>query len=199
MRTVGVILAGGRSSRMGGGDKTLLDLGRTTMLGSVIERLSPQVEKLAINANGDPQRFAHYKLTIFPDTFGAFDGPLAGVLAAMEWAENQGVETVVTVAGDTPFPPFDLVDRLKAATPELTITVAASNGRTHPTFALWPTAIRADLAAFLAGQKSRRVNDFIALHAGRSVDFPVTDFDPFFNVNTPEDLEIARTIFETMS
>ncbi|GHD10172.1 molybdenum cofactor guanylyltransferase MobA [Tianweitania populi] len=192
MTIAAIILAGGRSSRMGGGDKTLLPLRSGTVLDEVARRLSPQVDTIAINANGDPQRFASLNLRILPDAFGTFDGPLAGILTGLIWAETIGASALITVAGDTPFLPTDLVTRLQAASAPSTIAVAASNGRVHPTFALLPVALRQDLETFLHTQPSRRVNHFISDHPHVRVAFDTAPFDPFFNINTPDDLAEAQ-------
>lgn len=187
-----VILAGGLSSRMGGGDKVLLDLHGQPLLAHVIARLAPQVGPLAINANGDPARFARFGLPVLADSLPDFPGPLAGVLAAMDWAAGLGAASVLTAAGDTPFPPHDLVARLQAARPQGPALAADrdSSGETrlHPTFGLWPTALREDLRAALA-EGVRRPRQWAARHqAGTAIfDGP----DPFFNINTPADLAHA--------
>ena len=182
----GIILAGGAARRMGGGDKGLLELGRGTVLDSVIARLGPQVDALAINANGDPARFAHLGLPVLPDGVADRPGPLAGILAAMRWGAGRGAARVATVAADTPFLPGDLIARL-AARPGLVL--AASPGGRHPTFGLWPTDLADDLESAL-GQGVRKVVAFCD-RAGWSVAaFP--EDGAFFNVNTPEDLAEAR-------
>lgn len=197
---VGVILAGGRASRMGGGDKGLLPLGEGTLMSSVIDRLDPQVAALALNANGDPQRFAHLKLPVVADSVAGFAGPLAGVLAGLDWAAGEGAETIVTAAADTPFFPADLVPRLllEAAGMEHPLVLAATpdpvRGQVrHPTFGLWPVALRDDLRAALS-EGLRKVVLWTEKHGGREAVFPVTGFDPFFNVNTPEDLARAEAM-----
>ena len=137
---VGVILAGGLASRMGGGDKGLLPLGDSTILGHVVDRLSPQVSRLALNANGDPARFAALGLPVLPDSVEGYAGPLAGVLAGLDWAAGEGASHLVTAAADTPFFPGDLVPRLIAAAEDQGKPIAlarTANGR-HPTFCLWP-------------------------------------------------------------
>ncbi len=192
-----VILAGGQARRMGGGDKCLLDLGGQTLLDQVIARLSPQAGPLAINANGDPQRFAAIGLPVVADSFPGFAGPLAGVLAAMEWAAGLDAAQVVTVAGDTPFFPRDLVARLQQAAGDgiaLAATDTPDKGlRRQPTFGLWPTALRDDLrAALKAG--TRKVVAWTDRHAAATARFDAGDSDPFFNVNTPEDLALAREL-----
>lgn len=195
-----VVLAGGRSSRMGGRDKPLLPLQGRPLLAHLLDRLEPQVERIGINANGDPARFASFGLPVITDTVPGFAGPLAGVLAGMEWAASlPGVATLATVAGDTPFFPADLIARLARA-PRRHIALAASAGRTHPVFGLWPLPLRLDLARFLA-EGGRKVLDFVARHPSTVVDFPLQEgLDPFFNINTPEDLAAAeRRVVEARS
>ena len=205
---VGVILAGGQATRMGGGDKGLLPLGGGTILSHVIDRLVPQVAGLALNANGDPDRFAAYGLPVLPDSIADFPGPLAGVLAGLDWAADQGADTLVTVAADTPFFPRDLVARLMAtgqdmphplvlaATPrpdnERTKSLSQSGLIRHPTFGLWPVALRDDLRAALQGGL-RKVVLWTDQHDGRETLFDGPN-DPFFNVNTPEDLQQAQAM-----
>jgi molybdopterin-guanine dinucleotide biosynthesis protein A len=197
---LGVILAGGLATRMGGGDKGLLALGPGTLLSHVIARLEPQVAGLALNANGDPTRFAHIGLPVLPDSIAGFAGPLAGVLAGLDWAADQGAETIVTAAADTPFFPGDLVPQLLLAGDGmdnplvLAATPDARRGTVrHPTFGLWPVALRDDLRAALEGGL-RKVVLWTDAHGGREAVFPVAEFDPFFNVNTPEDLAQAEAL-----
>ena len=191
---LGVILAGGPARRMGGGDKGLLKVGGTTLLDLVIARLSPQVDGLALNANGDPDRFAGVGLPVLPDTIADYPGPLAGVLTGLDWAADQGARHIVTAAADTPFFPADLVPRLMLASEEAGKPIALArtvNGR-HPTFGLWPVALRDDLRTALKNGV-RKVVQWTDSHGTAMADFPVVGFDPFFNVNTPEDLaEAAR-------
>ncbi len=190
---LGVILAGGQATRMGGGDKGLKPLGDRTILGHVIDRLSPQVAGLALNANGNPSRFADLGLPVIPDSIEDFAGPLAGVLAGLDWAAREGADTIVTAAADTPFFPPDLVPRLILATEgmEHPLALAASPEGRHPTFGLWPVALRDDLRAALEGGL-RKVVVWTDRHGGRLAEFPGGDPDPFFNVNTPEDLALAE-------
>ncbi|HKK97829.1 MAG TPA: molybdenum cofactor guanylyltransferase MobA [Marivita sp.] len=207
-KPLGVILAGGQATRMGGGDKGLLPLGDRPLLAHVIDRLSPQVGALALNANGAQDRFAALGLPVVPDSIAGFPGPLAGVLAGLDWAAQQGAETIVTVAADTPFFPRDLVvtlvDAAKgmthplvlAATPrgmEKTKSMSTSGLIRHPTFGLWPVALRDDLRAALKDGISKVVI-WTDCHDGREAVFPTDAGDPFFNVNTPEDLEAARAM-----
>jgi len=197
----GVILAGGKATRMGGGDKCLLDLGGKTLLERVIERLTPQVGPMAINANGDPERFARFGLPVVADSLGGFPGPLAGVLAGLDWAASQGwTGPIVTVAGDTPFFPTNLVERLQAAADAQSapIALAATPGGKrgtlrHPTFGLWPVTLRDDLRRALQ-DGVRKVVLWTDRHGAANAMFDASGGDPFFNVNTPEDLETAREI-----
>jgi molybdenum cofactor guanylyltransferase len=190
-RVAGVILAGGQATRMGGGDKCLLDLGDgRVLLDEIMARLAPQVECLALNANGDPVRFGRYGLPVLPDSMDDA-GPLAGVLAAMDWAQAQDCSAVVTVAGDTPFFPTDLVARLMEAGEGHKVAIAATD-RVHPVFALWDIALIDTLTKALA-QGMRRVAEFASLHGTVTVRFPqVGALDPFFNINTKADLELVR-------
>ena len=194
---LGVILAGGLATRMGGGDKGLLRIGYRTLLDLVIARLSPQVAGLALNANGDPARFASFGLPVLPDTIRDYPGPLAGVLAGLDWAAGEGATHIVTAAADTPFFPADLVPRLMLATEEQGKPIALArteNGR-HPTFGLWPVALRDDLRRAL-NDGMRKVVLWTDSHGTAMADFPVSGFDPFFNVNTPEDLAEAARLME---
>lgn len=206
-RTIaGIILAGGLARRMGGGDKPLAPLAGRPLLQHGVARLSTQAGPLALNANGDPARFGHFGLPVVADTIEGFAGPLAGVLAGMEWAANAGARHIVTVAGDTPFFPGDLVARFVAAVagqPEA-VAVAASNGRRHPTFALWPVDLASDLRNALVDRNERRVAAFIDRHPHVEVDFPLQEaagmaYDPFFNVNTPQDLQEAERLARAMT
>lgn len=193
----GVILAGGRASRMGGGDKGFLPLGDSTILGHVIDRFAPQVADLALNANGDPARFAEYGLPVIADSIEDYPGPLAGVLAGLDWAAGRGATHIVTAAADTPFFPGDLVPRLLAAAEDQSKPIALArteNGR-HPTFGLWPVALRDDLRLALK-DGVRKVVLWTDRHGTAMADFPTGRFDPFFNVNTPEDLAEARRLLE---
>ncbi|MDB6453022.1 molybdenum cofactor guanylyltransferase MobA [Falsirhodobacter sp. 20TX0035] len=185
-----VILAGGRAQRMGGGDKCRLDLGGTTILDEILRRLRPQCARVVLSANGDPSRFADLGLTVLPDAEPDHPGPLAGLLAGMDHAAGLGMNRVLTLAGDTPFLPPDLCDRLRG---DGAIALAASNGVRHPTVGVWRVDLREDLRAALR-RGERAVGRWAMRHDARLVEFPVEDHDPFFNVNTPEDLETARAI-----
>lgn len=209
---LGVILAGGLATRMGGGDKGLLRLGGQNLMSRVIDRLSPQVSGLALNANGDAARFADLGLPVIADSIDGFAGPLAGVLAGLDWAAEEGADAIVTAAADTPFFPTDLVARLVAAsdgqthplvlatTPKSGAEVLKSGGKgrvnRHPTFGLWPVALRDDLRAALQGGL-RKVVLWTDQHNGREALFEAEPFDPFFNVNTPEDLAQAENLAQT--
>lgn len=194
----GVLLAGGLSRRMGGGDKSLRVLGGATILARVIARARPQVAALVLNANGDPARFREFGLPVVSDSIPDFAGPLAGVLAGLDWAAVNvaGATHVASFATDAPFLPTDLVARLANAVKDgrHDLACAASDGRSHPVFGLWPLDLREDLRAALhAGM--RKVDQWTARHRLAVVDFPVQPEDPFFNANTPEDLErAARSI-----
>ncbi len=204
---VGIILAGGLATRMGGGDKCLLPLGHSTLLEQVIARLRPQVGEIALNANGDPARFERFGLPIVPDSIAEFPGPLAGVLAGLDWAAERGAQGVISVAADTPFFPTDLAAQLEsaakgmthplvlAATPrgtEDTKSMSRSGLVRHPTFGLWPVALRDDLRAALT-DGLRKVVIWTEKHGGREAVFEA-DGDPFFNVNTAEDLAQAQAM-----
>ncbi|WP_306117966.1 MULTISPECIES: molybdenum cofactor guanylyltransferase MobA [unclassified Roseitalea] len=195
---VGVVLAGGLSRRMNGQDKALMPLAGKPLIGHVIDRLAPQVGLIAINANGDPQRFAMTGLPVFADTIPGHAGPLAGVLAAMDFARARGpgLTHVATAATDTPFLPLDLVARLAAAsaTPD-TIAMAHSHGQRHPVFALWPVGLADDLRAFLASTESYKVMVWVERHRLRPVEFGTEGGDPFFNINTPAELAHAKARF----
>lgn len=207
-KPLGVILAGGLATRMGGGDKGLLQIGDQSLLTRVRDRLAPQVSGLALNANGDAARFADLDLPVVADSIEGFAGPLAGVLAGLDWAAEQGAEAIVTAAADTPFFPTNLVAQLVAAsdgqkhplvlaTTPRTGEELKSGGRSkinrHPTFGLWPVALREDLRAAL-NDGLRKVVLWTDQHGGREALFEAQPFDPFFNVNTPEDLKRAEEL-----
>lgn len=192
---LGVILAGGLARRMGGCDKGLLRLGDTTLLQHVIDRLAPQVDAVALNANGAVERFAAFGLPVLPDPISDYPGPLAGVLAGLDWAAEQGASHIVTAAADTPFFPADLVPQLTLAAEaqgKPIVLARTENGR-HPTFGLWPVALRDDLRTALK-DGVRKVVQWTDSHGTAMADFPVVGFDPFFNVNTPEDLAEAERL-----
>ncbi|WP_143598915.1 molybdenum cofactor guanylyltransferase MobA [Pseudothioclava arenosa] len=182
----GLILAGGRGIRMGGIDKALLPLMGRPLVDHVLTRLAPQLGPIAVSANGNPARFEPWGLPVLRDGFMG-EGPLAGLMAGLGWAEAQGAKALVTVAVDTPFVPADLVARLADRGVDLPV-VAASGGRRHPTVALWPVSEAPRIAeAFAEGE--RRLG--AVLSGARSVDFSAAP-DPFFNINTPADLDAAE-------
>ncbi|MEQ8294482.1 MAG: molybdenum cofactor guanylyltransferase MobA [Roseovarius sp.] len=191
---LGVILAGGKATRMGGGDKGLLPLGEGTILDHVMARLSPQVAGMALNANGDASRFAALGVPVLTDSIEGHPGPLAGVLAGLDWAAGEGAETIVTVAADTPFFPCDLVPRLQLAAEGMAqpLALAATPDGRQPTFGLWPVALRDDLRAALQ-EGLRKVVMWTDRHGGREALFDEAG-EPFFNVNTPGDLEKAQAM-----
>jgi len=199
-----VILAGGLGKRMGGGDKPLVALGGKPMLARVVARLAPQVERIVINANGDPARFASYGLPVVADTIVGFPGPLAGILAGMRWSRANLPEArfIVSAASDTPFFPENLVERLAegCGRDEETIALAASPAGTHPVFGLWPVALADDLEAFLKSDSGGKILTYADRHLRLNVPFDDivlpggATVDPFFNVNTPEDAARAAEI-----
>ncbi|MCB2135706.1 MAG: molybdenum cofactor guanylyltransferase MobA [Rhodobacteraceae bacterium] len=192
----GIILAGGKATRMGGGDKGLRSVAGQRLIDHVIDRLSAQCGPLAINANGDPARFAEFGLPVLPDSLPDYPGPLAGVLAGLDWAAGLGAKAIVTVAADTPFFPRDLVAQLHAAAGPSGLALAASRDAEgklwqHPTFGLWPVALRDDLRAALEGGL-RKIVLWTERHGAGVAEFPSDPFDPFFNINTPEDIAEAE-------
>jgi molybdopterin-guanine dinucleotide biosynthesis protein A len=194
--TFGLVLAGGRARRMGGGDKPLLQLGGTTILERVLSRLVPQCADLALNANGDPARFAFTGLTVVADDVPGFAGPLAGVLAGLDFlaARRPDIQWLVTVPGDCPFLPGDLVARLHATREreEKTLACARSGQWSHPVVGLWPVGLRADLRRALIEEGESKVGAFMARHGVAIAEWPTEPVDPFFNVNTPGDAAEAE-------
>jgi molybdopterin-guanine dinucleotide biosynthesis protein A len=198
---VGIVLAGGRSSRMGGEDKCLKLLNGKPILARVIDRLTPQVSDIAINANGEPSRFASFGLPVLADSVTGYAGPLAGVHAGLAWAQGSRptVRYVVTVAADTPFFPHDLVRRFLGELPDgKTPLVARSAAGVHPVIGLWPVAIAPTLEAALK-QGVRKVGDWTKQQGAIEVFFPPVGLggktvDPFFNINWPEDLAAADAL-----
>ena len=194
MKPAGLILAGGLSRRMGGGDKALLPLAGQPMIGHVVAGLRAQAHPLAINANGDPARFSACGLPVISDSIEGHAGPLAGILAGLDWCSSlrPSPSHLLTVPADTPFLPGDLVARLQDAAGNGKPAIAASAGRMHPVAALWPLAIRGRLAAFLADPGNRSVMAFLHQGPFATADFPCPEGrDPFANINTPEDLARA--------
>ncbi|MGR3465753.1 molybdenum cofactor guanylyltransferase MobA [Limimaricola sp.] len=188
----GVILAGGLSRRMGGGDKGLVEWRGRPLLAHVIDRVSPQVPALALNANGDPARFSQFGLDTIPDPLPGHPGPLAGVLAAMGWARARRAAWVLTVPCDAPWLPGDLVPRLIMAAEEADgLSVATCGGRLHPVCGLWPVRLHDRLASDIAGG-ARRIGDWALLQGAARAAFPGGTPDPFANLNTPDDLTGAE-------
>lgn len=191
-----VILAGGKATRMGGGDKPLREIGGRTILARVIDRLSASQVAMAINANSDPSRFEGFGLPVLPDAMADYPGPLAGILAGLDWAASiQGVEDVLSVPGDCPFIPHDLAERLHAArrSADTPMACAASGGWTHPVIGLWPVSIREALREALAAGE-RKIDRFTGRLGCASAEWPIANYDPFFNVNTPEELIEAEAL-----
>lgn len=200
-RLCGVLLAGGLSRRMGGGDKCLLTLAGKTVLDRIIERIRPQVDRLVLNANGDTSRFDGYGLSVVPDAIGDFAGPLAGVLTGMEWAAQSVQQTgagnfthILTVPTDAPFLPKDLAARLSApiVAGQAEMTCAESDGRAHPVIGIWPISLAGDLRQAMTEEDIRKVDRWTARYRLSQVAFPCEPFDPFFNMNRPDDAEQAE-------
>jgi molybdopterin-guanine dinucleotide biosynthesis protein A len=195
---VGVILAGGQARRMGGADKALVMLGGETLLARAIARAKPQVGELLINANGDPARFADKNLPVIADSIGGFLGPLAGVLTGLEWmrAHRPKARWLATFSCDCPFFPRDLVEHLikKAQSENVPIAVAASGGRHHPVFAVWSAQLPVTAQNALVDQSLRKMDDLVALFPNTRVEFTSVPIDPFFNINTPDDLARAQNL-----
>jgi len=194
----GIVLAGGLSRRMGGGDKCLQALAGRPVLAHIIERAQGQVTALALNANGDAARFAAFGLPVVADSVPGFAGPLAGVLAGLDWAAASVPDCthVASFAGDAPFLPRDLVARLWAAIADgrHDLACAASAGRAHPVFGLWPVALRDELRRAMVEEGMRKVDVWTARYALVAVDFAAAPVDPFFNANRPEDLAEAERL-----
>ena len=196
--TLGVILAGGRARRIGGGDKARIRVGGKTILERVVAALAPQCSQLIINANDDPRRFADTGLAVVADDVPDYAGPLAGILAGLDWAADHapGIEWIISAPGDCPFLPRDLVARLHCARTEAgtRLACAASAQRRHPVVALWALSLRADLRQGLLNEGVRKVESWIARHGVAVATWPSTPVDPFFNVNTTEDAAEANRI-----
>jgi molybdopterin-guanine dinucleotide biosynthesis protein A len=196
--TVGVLLAGGLARRMGGGDKPLKTIAGRTILDHVIARLTPQCDDLILNANGDPARFSAFGLPVVADTVEGFAGPLAGVLAALEWtaAQRPGVDWVLSAATDCPFLPRDLAARLHRARQDedARLAVAASDGQTHPVIGLWSVALLGELRHALIAEDMRKIDRWTARYPLATVTWAATPVDPFFNANTIEDVAEAERL-----
>jgi molybdenum cofactor guanylyltransferase len=198
--TFGLVLAGGLARRMGGGDKARITIGGISILDRVLARLSGQCVDIIINANGDPARFADTGCTVVADNVPDYPGPLAGILAGLDWlaAQDNGVEWLLSVPGDCPFLPDDLVERLHQARRKKGTGVALACARSgewrHPVVGLWPLALRADLRQALVKEGLRKIEVWTARHGVAVADWPPEPVDPFLNVNTPEDAERAERI-----
>jgi molybdopterin-guanine dinucleotide biosynthesis protein A len=196
---LGVILAGGLARRMGGGDKGLRVLGDRPVLAHVIDRLRPQVFRLVLNANGEPARLVELALEVVADSIPDHPGPLAGILAGLDWAVAQQPASawVLTAPGDCPFLPADLVARLAAGLGKTgKAAVARYGGRLHPVVGLWSVTLADDLRRAIMGDGLRRVEAWLTRCGAVPVDFPPSCIDPFFNVNTPDDLAEAQRLWE---
>jgi molybdenum cofactor guanylyltransferase len=195
---LGLVLAGGLARRMGGGDKTRIRIGGKTILERVLARLKPQCAAVILNANGDPARFADTGLPVVPDTVPDFAGPLAGILAGLDWvaAHVPAIADVASVPGDCPFLPADLVARLSAARQAAGVPLACarSGDWRHPVVGLWPVALREDLRKALVEENMHKIESWTARHGIAIGDWPATPVDPFFNVNTPADAAEAERI-----
>jgi molybdenum cofactor guanylyltransferase len=196
--TPGVLLAGGLARRMGGGDKPMRQIGGRTILERVIARLKPQCDGLILNANGDPARFAAFGLPVVADTVKDFPGPLAGILAALDWAaaNRPDAEFILSAAADCPFLPRDLVARLQQAriTEGAQLAVAASDGQSHPVIGLWSVALREELRHALVVEDIRKIDRWTARYRLATVEWPVDPLDPFFNANTMDDIAAAERL-----
>lgn len=191
-----VILAGGRATRMGGGDKPLKVLRGVPILSHVLARVARDGRVLVLNANGDASRFAPFGLPVVADAEGDFPGPLAGILAGLDWAATRGMAgDVLSVPGDCPFIPHDLGERLEEARQAagVPLACAGSGGWTHPVIGLWPVSLREELRTAMAAGE-RKIDRFTARFGCATAEWPVEPFDPFFNVNTPDELSEAERL-----
>jgi len=198
--TLGLVLAGGLARRMGGGDKARIEIGGVSILDRVLAVLSAQCAGIIINANGDPERFADTGCQVVPDNVTGHPGPLAGILAGLDWlaAQKNGVEWIVSVPGDCPFLPDDLVEKLHAARRKMGTGVPLACARSgewrHPVVGLWPLALREDLRKSLIDEDLRKIEVWTARHGIAIAEWPAEPVDPFFNVNTPEDAARAKEL-----
>ena len=198
IETFGLVLAGGLARRMGGGDKALIRIGSETILQRALARLTPQVSGIVLNANGDPARFAPFGLPVVADSVPDFAGPLAGILAGLDWvaANRPGIEWIVSVPGDCPFLPADLTACLSAARQAAgqPLACARSGEWRHPVVGLWPVALRDDLRKALFEEGLHKIEAWTGRHGVAIADWPAAPVDPFFNVNTPADAAEAERI-----
>lgn len=196
MKVIGAIIAGGQSQRMGGREKAFLELDSKPVILHVIEQFEPQVDQLVINANGEPARFVEFGLDVVPDVLKHLATPLAGIHAALQFAKAIGGDVLATVPSDTPFLPFDLVARLVETVPSGGAMIASSGGQDHYIIGAWKTELLDDLDRAIAKDGLFRVKDWARRAAAQKVEWPVEPYDPFFNVNTPEDLLRAQHILK---
>jgi len=196
--TLGLVLAGGLARRMGGGDKPLIDIGGAPILDRVLARLAPDCTQIILNANGDPGRFASYRLPVVADDVPGFAGPLAGILAGLDWAAQNRPDLawLASAPADCPFLPSDLVPRLHAARvmQGAPLACARSGTQRHPVVGLWPVALRGDLRHALVNEGLRKIEAWTARHGVALAEWPAEPIDPFFNVNTPEDVAEAQRL-----
>jgi molybdenum cofactor guanylyltransferase len=196
--TLGLVLAGGLARRMGGGDKARIRIGGITILDRALSRLKRQCSRVIINANGDPARFSDTGLPVVADSVPDFAGPLAGILAGLDWAAANASDCawLVSAPGDCPFLPNDLVVKLHAAriAAKAPLASARSGQQIHPVVGLWPLALREDLRRALVDEDLRKIDLWTARHGVALADWPDKPIDPFFNVNTPEDAARAEAI-----
>ncbi|HWM48246.1 MAG TPA: molybdenum cofactor guanylyltransferase MobA [Xanthobacteraceae bacterium] len=196
--TLGLVLAGGQARRMGGGDKALIRIGGQTILERVLARLRPGCARIILNANGDPTRFASFGLPVIPDSVPDFAGPLAGVLAGLDWAAANapGIAWMASVPGDCPFLPADVVARLHEARTAQgkPLACAQSGDWRHPVVGLWPVSLREDLRRAVVEEDLHKIEVWTARHGVAIAEWPDTPVDPFFNVNTPEDVAAAEKL-----
>jgi molybdopterin-guanine dinucleotide biosynthesis protein A len=197
-KTLGLILAGGLARRMGGGDKALIEIGGRAILDRVLETMTPQCDRIILNANGDPLRFARFGLPVVPDDIPDFAGPLAGILAGLDWmaVNRPDLAWMVSVPGDCPFLPSDLVQRLHDARAAVgtPLACAKSGEWRHPVAGLWPVDLRADLRRALVDEDLHKIEVWTSRHGIAIAEWPDRPVDPFFNVNTPEDRARASDI-----
>jgi len=200
---IGVILAGGRGRRMGGVDKCFVELAGESLLTRTVARFGPQVSRLVLSANGDPGRFAGFNLPVVADPIPDFAGPLAGLLAAMEWSAEYvpAARWIASTSVDTPFLPLDLVAKLKSAQDanRIDLVCAWSNGQIHPVCGLWRVDLAADLRHALLDEDLHKVDAWAERHRMATVDFPADPIDPFFNINRAEDLAKAAALLGSRS
>ena len=196
--TPAVILAGGLARRMGGGDKPMRAIAGRPLLQRVIDRLAPQCDGLVLNANGDAARFAAFGLPVIADDVADFPGPLAGILAGLNWAaaHRPDARWILSAPGDCPFLPDDLVVRLHAAriAEDAQLAVAASAGQSHPVIGLWDVRLRHELRHALVNEDIRKVGRWTSRYALATVEWPTDPVDPFFNANTMDDIAEAERL-----